>query len=102
MTQADGKTVFTSDEALDLEFVPEYVAIVGSGYIGLEFSDVYTALGAEVTFIEVLSMSTHNATAYLGTRLEQFSCPHGKVHRACGPSRDASGSCANRTGIPSR
>lgn len=51
--QADGKTVFTSDEALDLAFVPEYVAIVGSGYIGLEFSDVYTALGAEVTFIEV-------------------------------------------------
>ncbi|CAM9216820.1 unnamed protein product [Pylaiella littoralis] len=54
--QADGKTVFTSDEALDLEFVPEYVAIVGSGYIGLEFSDVYTALGAEVTFIEALPM----------------------------------------------
>ena len=45
--------MFTSDEALDLEFVPEYVAIVGSGYIGLEFSDVYTALGSEVTFIEV-------------------------------------------------
>eukprot|EP00903_Cladosiphon_okamuranus_P011529 g10856.t1 len=54
--QADGKTVFTSDEALDLAFVPEYVAIVGSGYIGLEFSDVYTALGAEVTFIEALPM----------------------------------------------
>lgn len=51
--QADGITVFTSDEALDLAFVPEYVAIVGSGYIGLEFSDVYTALGSEVTFIEV-------------------------------------------------
>ena len=45
--------MFTSDEALDLAFVPEYVAIVGSGYIGLEFSDVYTALGSEVTFIEV-------------------------------------------------
>ncbi|CAM9601721.1 unnamed protein product [Discosporangium mesarthrocarpum] len=52
--QADGKTVFTSDEALLLEDVPEYVAIVGSGYIGLEFSDVYTALGAEVTFIEAM------------------------------------------------
>jgi dihydrolipoamide dehydrogenase len=30
------------------------VAIIGSGYIGLEFSDVYTALGSEVTFIEAL------------------------------------------------
>ena len=27
---------------------------MGSGYIGLEFSDVYTALGSEVTFIEAL------------------------------------------------
>ena len=40
--QADEKTVFTSDGGLRLEFVPQYVAIIGSGYIGLEFSDVYT------------------------------------------------------------
>lgn len=45
--------VFTSDHALKLEWIPDWVAIIGSGYIGLEFSDVYTALGSEVTFIEV-------------------------------------------------
>jgi len=50
----DEKTVFTSDGALALPYVPEWVAIVGSGYIGLEFSDVYTALGSEVTFIEAM------------------------------------------------
>ena len=50
----DEKTVYTSDGALNLDFVPEWVAIIGSGYIGLEFSDVYTALGSEVTFIEAL------------------------------------------------
>ena len=43
-----GKTVITSDHALKLESVPDWIAIVGSGYIGLEFSDVYTALGSEV------------------------------------------------------
>jgi dihydrolipoamide dehydrogenase len=52
--EADEKTVFTSDGGLKLGFVPEYCAIIGSGYIGLEFSDVYTALGSEVTFIEAL------------------------------------------------
>lgn len=51
---ADEKTVFTSDGGLKLEFIPQYIAIIGSGYIGLEFSDVYTALGAEVTFIEAV------------------------------------------------
>ena len=49
----DGKTVFTSDHALKMDWLPNWVAIIGSGYIGLEFSDVYTALGTEVTFIEV-------------------------------------------------
>lgn len=52
--EIDGKTVFTSDHALKLEWIPDWIAIVGSGYIGLEFSDVYTALGSEVTFIEAL------------------------------------------------
>ncbi|MBD2082197.1 dihydrolipoyl dehydrogenase [Leptolyngbya sp. FACHB-17] len=52
--QTDGKTVFTSDDAIKLESLPPWVAIVGSGYIGLEFSDVYTALGCEVTMIEGL------------------------------------------------
>ncbi|GAU37454.1 hypothetical protein TSUD_206900 [Trifolium subterraneum] len=52
--EVDGKTVITSDHALKLESVPEWIAIVGSGYIGLEFSDVYTALGSEVTFVEAL------------------------------------------------
>jgi dihydrolipoamide dehydrogenase len=50
----DGKTVFTSDNAVKLESLPNWIAIIGSGYIGLEFSDVYTALGCEVTMIEAL------------------------------------------------
>ena len=46
--EVDGKTVFTSDHALKMEWLPNWIAIIGSGYIGLEFSDVYTALGCEV------------------------------------------------------
>lgn len=52
--EIDGKTVFTSDDALKLEWLPQWVAIIGSGYIGLEFSDIYTALGSEITMIEAL------------------------------------------------
>ncbi len=52
--EIDGKTVFTSDQAVKLEWLPQWVAIVGSGYIGLEFSDVYSALGCEITMIEAL------------------------------------------------
>ena len=52
--EIDRKTVFTSDDALKMDWVPDWVAIVGSGYIGLEFSDVYTALGSNVTFVEAM------------------------------------------------
>ncbi|NET30390.1 MAG: dihydrolipoyl dehydrogenase [Cyanothece sp. SIO1E1] len=52
--ELDGRTVFTSDDAIKLDWLPAWVAIVGSGYIGLEFSDVYTALGSEITLIEAL------------------------------------------------
>ncbi len=52
--ETDGVTVFTSDDAVRLESLPQWLAIVGSGYIGLEFADVYTALGCEVTMIEAL------------------------------------------------
>ena len=50
----DNRTVFTSNDAVKLEWLPRWVAIIGSGYIGLEFADVYTALGCEVTMIEAL------------------------------------------------
>ena len=49
--EIDNKTVFTSDNGVKLEWLPDWVAIIGSGYIGLEFSDVYSALGCEITMI---------------------------------------------------
>ena len=52
--EIDHKTVFTSDDAVRLESLPNWIAIVGSGYIGLEFADVYSALGCEITLIEAL------------------------------------------------
>ncbi|NET02227.1 MAG: dihydrolipoyl dehydrogenase [Sphaerospermopsis sp. SIO1G2] len=54
--EIDGKTVFTSDQGVKLESLPDWIAIIGSGYIGLEFSDIYTALGCEVTMIEALDV----------------------------------------------
>lgn len=52
--ETDGRTVFTSDDAIELQWLPRWITIIGSGYIGLEFADVYTALGCEVTMIEAL------------------------------------------------
>src|SRR5579872_1942382 len=47
-----GGKVISSTEALSLPEVPERLAVVGAGYIGLELGTAFRKLGAEVTVIE--------------------------------------------------
>ncbi len=41
----------SSDGFFDLEQLPEHVAVVGSGYIAVEFAGIFRALGSEVTLL---------------------------------------------------
>jgi dihydrolipoamide dehydrogenase len=50
----NGKTIFSSTEALFLEKAPATMAIVGAGAVGCEFADVFNAFGTKVTLIEAL------------------------------------------------
>lgn len=50
----DGRRIISSNEALNLDEVPESIAIVGGGVIGCEFAGVMAAFGARVTLIEAL------------------------------------------------
>jgi glutathione reductase (NADPH) len=43
--------VITSNEALHLEELPESIAIVGGGYIALEFATIFAGLGVNVTVL---------------------------------------------------
>ena len=49
-----GGRVITSDQALNLDFVPERVVVLGGGVIGVEFASVWRSFGAEVTVVEAL------------------------------------------------
>ncbi|WP_127783369.1 dihydrolipoyl dehydrogenase [Rhodococcus sp. X156] len=46
--------VVTSDQALNLDYVPERVVVLGGGVIGVEFASVWRSFGAEVTVVEAL------------------------------------------------
>ena len=50
----DEKVIVSSTGGLELEAVPERLAVIGGGYIGLELGSVWRRLGAEVTVIEYL------------------------------------------------
>ena len=41
--------IHTSETIMDLETFPENLAIIGSGYIGLEFTSTYSLFGSKVT-----------------------------------------------------
>ncbi|MEM9345704.1 MAG: dihydrolipoyl dehydrogenase [Planctomycetota bacterium] len=50
----DDELVDTSTEALSYSKVPEHLAVIGAGVIGLELGSVWRRLGAKVTVIEYL------------------------------------------------
>ena len=50
----DEKYICSSTGALDLESLPEKVAVIGGGYIGLELGIALRRLGSEVTVVEGL------------------------------------------------
>lgn len=49
-----GGPIMTSDEVLDLDYVPARVAVIGGGAIGCEFASTFADLGSTVTILEGL------------------------------------------------
>jgi len=49
---ADGRSIYTSDEALIRRDLPASVAVLGGGPVGCEFAYLYAAYGARVMLIE--------------------------------------------------
>ncbi len=50
----DSETILSSDDALDLQEIPESITIVGAGVIGCEFAFIWNSLGSKVTLVEAL------------------------------------------------
>ena len=52
--ELDGDRIGTSTEALSYDQVPERLAVIGAGYIGLELGSVWRRLGSQVVVLEYL------------------------------------------------
>jgi dihydrolipoamide dehydrogenase len=50
----DHQAIIDSSDAVSANELPDSVLIIGGGYIGLEFANIYTACGVEVTVVEAL------------------------------------------------
>lgn len=49
----ESEFVINSDEALSLDDIPKRLLIIGGGVIGIEFAEIYSSFGTEVTIVEM-------------------------------------------------
>ncbi len=68
----DKKIVMTSDEAIRHREIPKSVAIIGGGYIGVEFAYVYNSFGSSVTIIEMEKNILPGVDEEVSTTLERI------------------------------
>ena len=52
MPGIEGVPYLNNSSIMDVDFLPRHLIIVGGGYIGLEFAQMYRRFGSEVTIIE--------------------------------------------------
>ena len=53
MSGLDEVPYLTNSSIMDIDFLPRHLVIIGGGYIGLEFAQMYRRFGSEVTIIEM-------------------------------------------------
>lgn len=66
-----GGRVITSEHALQLDFVPNKVIVLGGGVIGVEFASIWRSFGAEVTIVEGLPSLVPNEEPAVSKALER-------------------------------
>ena len=66
-----GGRVITSEHALQLDFVPNKVIVLGGGVIGVEFASIWRSFGTDVTIIEGLPTLVPNEDASVSKAMER-------------------------------
>ena len=66
-----GGRVITSEQALELDFVPKKVLVLGGGVIGVEFASVWKSWGTDVQIIEALPHLVPNEDESISKQFER-------------------------------
>ncbi len=89
----DEQRIVSSTGALSLDHVPERMAVIGGGYIGLELGSVWARLGSKVTVIEYLDRILPNMDRELGPALQRLLTRGGMAFKLA--TKVASGTLGN-------
>jgi len=72
MPGIEGIPYLTNSSIMDVDFLPRHLVIVGGGYIGLEFSQMYRRFGSEVTIIETASRVAQHEDEDVSTAIREI------------------------------
>ena len=75
--EIDKKRIITSTEALTLNALPNSMAIIGGGVIGVEMASIYARIGVKVTIIEYLDTLIPTMDKELGKELKKILSKNG-------------------------
>ncbi len=91
--------VITSDEALDLEKLPESILIIGGGVIGMEFAQIMNQMDVQVTVVEMLPQILPTEDAEIAKTFSALAAKQGiEIHTSTSVSKiESKGSKKNVT-----
>ena len=69
----------TNSSIMDVDFLPRHLIIIGGGYIGLEFAQMYRRFGSEVTIIETASQLARHEDEDVSTAIREI-LEHEGIH----------------------
>ena len=67
----ESSRVLTSKELLGIEEIPEELAIIGGGVIGVEFASIFSTLGSKVYIVEMMDQLLPNMDRELANKLKK-------------------------------
>ncbi len=71
LAPTDGERILHSDHALELDRVPESLAVLGAGAVGCEFASIFRSFGSRVTLVEMLPRVLPLEDEEISTELEK-------------------------------
>jgi dihydrolipoamide dehydrogenase len=69
--EADGKTLLTNKEILNLPAIPKSMVIIGAGAVGVEFASIFQRFGTKVTVLEMLRRAVPLEDEEISAELEK-------------------------------
>jgi len=72
MAGIEGLPYLTNSSIMNIDFLPRHLMIVGGGYIGLEFAQMYRRFGSEVTIIQRASRVARREDEDISTAIREI------------------------------